>query len=538
MLRSNISLCMAATTDRFCCAAASIWVSFKPVVDCNLHEGEDLEASAFDPPDGSLREKVGRGAVATALAQAVKVATQILSVIVLSRLLSPQDFGVVAMCAPVLAFIALFQDLGLTQATVQKRSITHEEVNSLFWINVAVSVALACLMVGMAPLIGAFYDEPRVGPLVAAMSLQILAYGFGAQHLALLNRRMAFDRLAVVEIASAMGGFFAAVGWTFVDRSYWALYAGTLTSAVLPTLCYWANSGWRPGFTLKTEGVGALLTFGAGITGFNFANFFARNLDNILIGRYWGETQLGLYDRAYKLLLFPLSQLANPLSKVMVPALSRLANEPDRYRSAYLRVLPLMLIVALPGVGAAIATADVLIPFVLGEQWRESAVIFMALGFAGLLQPVNNPAGWLFISQGRSGDFMRWGIVTAVTSALAFVIGLPYGALGVAVVYSLSEYVRTPLLWIYVGRKGPLGLKDVLCAAGPFVLGSHCALLVLWFSRPVLPNQPILAIAAVAALSYAVTIVIAMLFPFGRQTLREAIKLVPGRVIGSRGGEA
>ena len=497
-----------------------------------------MEASAFDPPEGSLREKVGRGAVATALAQAVKVATQILSVVVLSRLLSPHDFGVVAMCAPVLAFIALFQDLGLTQATVQKGSITHEEVNYLFWINVAVSAALAFLMVGLAPLIAAFYGEARVAPLIAAMSLQIVAYGLGAQHMALLNRRMAFDRLAMIEIASAIGGFCAAVGWTFVDRSYWALYAGTLTSAVLPTLCYWATSRWRPGFTLRTKGVGALLTFGAGITGFNFANFFARNLDNILIGRYWGETQLGLYDRAYKLLLFPLSQLANPLSKVMVPALSRMVNEPDRYRSAYLRVVPLMLLLALPGVAAAIATADVLIPFVLGEQWRDSAAIFMALGFAGLLQPVNNPAGWLFISQGRSGDFLRWGIVTAATSALAFVIGLPYGALGVAVVYAFSEYIRTPLLWIYVGRKGPLRFKDVLCAAGPFVLGSHCALMALWLFRPLLPDQPLLAVAAAGVLSYAVTIAIALLFPFGRQTLREVFKLVSGRTIRSRGREA
>ncbi|AFL50272.1 PST family polysaccharide transporter [Sinorhizobium fredii] len=490
-----------------------------------------MKASAFDPPEGSLRQSVGRGAVVTGLAQAVKIATQILSVILLSRLLSPQDFGVVAMSAPVLAFVALFQDFGLTQATVQKNSITHEEVNYLFWVNVAVSVALACLMVGMAPLIGRFYGEPRVGPLIAAMALQIIAYGLGAQHLALLNRRMVFGRLAMVEIASAIAGLCAAVGWTFVDRSYWALYAGTLTSAVLPTLCYWANSHWRPGLSLKADGVGVLLNFGAGITGFNFANFFARNLDNILIGRYWGEAQLGLYDRAYKLLLFPLSQLANPLSKVMVPALSRMTNEPDRYRSAYLRVMPLMLVVALPGVAAAIATADLLIPFVLGEQWRESAGIFQALGFAGLLQPLNNPAGWLFISQGRSGDFMRWGVITAVTSVLAFLIGLPYGALGVAVVYALSEYLRTPFLWIYVGKKGPLKFADMFRAASPFILGSHLALVAAWLSRPLLPDHAILAVACAAVLSYAVTIAVALLFPSGRQSLGEALKLLPERLI-------
>jgi polysaccharide transporter, PST family len=518
MLRSNIH-CAAHCALRIPVALQKKSRYFRVLVDRNRDEGRDLQVSPFDPPEGSLRKSVGRGAVATGLAQAVKVATQILSVIVLSRLLSPQDFGIVAMCAPVLAFIALFQDFGLTQATVQKSVITHGEVNYLFWVNVAVSIALACLMLGLAPLIAAFYGEPRVGPLVAAMALQIVAYGLGAQHLALLNRRMAF-------------------AWTIVDRSYWALYAGTLTSAILPTLCYWANSRWRPGLPRKVEGVGALLNFGAGITGFNFANFFARNLDNILIGRFWGNAELGLYDRAYKLLLFPLSQITNPLSKVMVPALSRLTSEPDRYRSAYLRVMPLMLIVTLPGVAAAVAIADVLIPFVLGEQWRESADIFRALGFAGLLQPLNNPAGWLFISQGRSGDFMRWGIVTAVSSAAAFLLGLPYGAMGVAIVYAASEYLRTPFLWLYVGRKGPLRVGDMIRAASPFVLGAHMALAALWLARPHLPDQAILAIASAAILSYAITVAIALLFPFGRRSLREALDLLPKRRIKPRGGDA
>lgn len=486
-----------------------------------------MEPNAFDPPEGSLRKSVGRGAVVTAVAQGVRVATQTISVIVLSRLLSPQDFGVVAMSAPVLAFVALFQDFGLTQATIQKSGIRHEEVNYLFWVNVAVSAVLACVLAGAAPLVAAFYGEPRVTDLVAACGLQIMAYGLGAQHVALLTRRMQFTRLAIIDVASAVAGLAVSIAWTFIDRSYWALFAGTLTGAVLPTLCYWASSRWRPGLPRRVEGIGELINFGAGVTGFNFANFFARNLDNVLIGKYWGEAQLGLYDRAYKLLLFPLSQITNPLAKVMVPALSRLKDEPDRYRSAYLRVMPLILLVALPGVAFATAMSDTLIPFVLGEQWRESARIFLALGFAGLLQPLNNPAGWLFVSQGRSGDFMRWGIITAVTSVMAFVIGLPYGALGVAVAYAISEYLRTPFLWLYVGRTGPLRATHVLRAATPFVLGAHLALALVWLAKPMLPADHILALACAAVLSYAATIVVALAFGAGREALREGLKLIP-----------
>lgn len=487
----------------------------------------NLETSAFDPPEGSLRKSVGRGAVVTAMAQSVRVATQIVSVIVLSRLLSPQDFGVVAMCAPVLAFIVLFQDFGLTQAAIQKTGIRHEEVNYLFWINVTVSAILASVLAGAAPLVAAFYGEPRVSGLVAAFGLQIIAYGLGAQHLALLTRRMQFTRLAVIDVASAVAGLVVSIAWTFVDRSYWALFAGTLAGAVLPTSCYWASSPWRPGLPRKVEGVGQLIHFGASITGSNFANFLARNLDNVLIGKYWGEAQLGLYDRAYKLLLFPLSQITNPLSKVMVPALSRLKDEPDRYRSAYLRVMPLILLVALPGVAFATAMSDTLIPFVLGEQWKESANIFLALGFAGLLQPLNNPAGWLFVSQGRSGDFMRWGIVTAVTSVLAFAIGLPYGALGVAIAYSISEYLRTPFLWLYVGKTGPLRATHVLRTATPFVVGAYVALAVIWLVKPILSQHAVVAVGTAVIMSYAITVVITLAFAAGREALHEAWKMVP-----------
>jgi PST family polysaccharide transporter len=211
----------------------------------------------------------------------------------------------------------------------------------------------------------------------------------------------------------------------------------------------------------------------------------------------------------------------------MVPALSRLLSEPDRYRSAYLRVVPIVLLVALPGVAMATALADTIIPMAFGSQWRGSSGIFRALGFAGLLQPLNNPAGWLFISQGRSTEFMRWGIFAAVTSVTAFVIGLPFGALGVATAYAVSEYLRTPFLWTYIGSKGPLSTRHILRAAAPFVLGGHFSLAGVWALGQCLPIDSMLAVAGCCALSYGLTVGIAVLFPSGRETLKSALSLIP-----------
>jgi PST family polysaccharide transporter len=235
----------------------------------------------------------------------------------------------------------------------------------------------------------------------------------------------------------------------------------------------------------------------------------------VLIGRVWGGAQLGLYDRAYKLLLMPLNQVANPLSKVMIPALSRMLDEPDRYRSAYLRVLTLSLLLVLPGVAAATAMADLLIPFALGAHWAGSAPIFMALGFAGLLQPLNNPAGWLFISQGRSTEFMYWGFATALFAVVAFVLGLPYGALGVAIAYAISEYLKTPVLWLYIGRLGAVRARDVALACGPL-------------ARPWLAEAPVAALLEGALLAYLVTVLLIAPFPQGRAVLAEAGSLLRG----------
>lgn len=484
------------------------------------------DSTVFDPPAGSLGRSVGRGALMTGGAQGVRLGCQFASVIVLSRLLAPEDFGIVAMAAPVMGFVGLFQDLGLTQATVQKKNITHAEVNALFWINMAVSALLAGLLVLAAPLAARFYGEPGVGLLVAALSVQILVGGAGGQHHAILNRRMQFGRLAVLDSTAAVAGLAVAVAWAFADPGYWALYGGGLATAATGTAMAWAASGWRPGWPRWAAGAGSLVRFGAGVTGFNFANFFARNLDNVLIGRGRGNAELGLYDRAYKLLLFPLQQVTNPLARVMVPALSRMTDEPHRYRYAYLRVAPLLLLVTLPGVALAIALADVLVPFALGQQWAGSALIFQALGFAGLLQSLNNPSGWLFISQGRSAEFMRWGIVTAVTSVAAFAIGLPYGAYGVALAYAASEYLRTPFLWLYVGRRGPVGAGDMMRAAFPFVAGAHLAIGLLWAARPHLPDAPLPALVLGAALSYLLVIAFAALFEPGRRTLGEGLRLL------------
>ncbi len=468
----------------------------------------------------------------TALAQAVLLATQVGSVVVLSRLLDPGDFGLMAMVVPLVALVGMVQDFGLLQATVQRPGISRPEVSFLFWVNILASLMLAGLLFLSAPLVAAFYGDARVGPLVAALAVVVVTSGAAAQHGAILQRRMRFGRVAAISATGAVAAFVVAVVWAQVQPDHWALYAGMVAGTAVPTVLTWISAGWLPGRPRLVSGWRGLLGFGAGVTGFNLTNFITHNADNVLIGRVWGGVELGLYDRSYKLLLFPLSQISNPLARVMIPGLSRLVAEPHRYRSAYLRVQRLVLLVSLPGIAAATALADRLIPLALGPQWAAAAPIFQALGFAGLLQMLNSPAGWLFISQGRARDYLVAGIAIAVLSVGAYVVGLGHGALGVAVALSVAQYVKTPLLWLWLCRSGPVAVGDVLRSAGPLLIGGHVAVGVVWAVADRLPEGAVGAILLGAGLAYAVTAAVAALFPEGRATLAEATGLIAG--LGSR----
>jgi PST family polysaccharide transporter len=464
----------------------------------------------------------------TAVAQVVLLTTQIASVVVLSRLLAPADFGLMAMVVPLLALVGLVQDFGLLQATVQRRGITQDEVSFLFWVNMGASVALAVMLAGLATLVGSFYADARVGPLVVALAFIVVISGASAQPGAILQRRLRFGRVAAISATGAVAALVTAVLFALVRPDHWALFAGMVAGTLIPAVLTWLSAGWLPSRPRYIPVWRKLLGFGAGVTGFNIANFVTHNADNILIGRAWGGVELGLYDRAYKLLLFPLNQVSNPLARVMIPGLSRLVAEPHRYRSAFLRVQRLVLIVALPGIAAAIAHADRLVPLALGQQWLASAPIFQALGFAGLLQMVNSPAGWLFISQGRSGDYLVWGLAMAAISVGAMLAGLPYGGLGVAAALSVAQYVKTPVLWFWLCRKGPVAVGDVVRSVGPLLVGSHAALGVIWLTRDMVPGGDVAVIAGGTVLSYAVTAVMILPFPSGRATLREAAGLLAG----------
>lgn len=396
-----------------------------------------------------LRKRSVRGGAITICAQAAKFVLTLVMTAWVARILTPADFGLVTMVTAVTGFVLLFKDLGLSAATVQARETSHEDVCSLFWINVAFSIFLACSGIALAPLCAWFYGEPKVLPVMVALSVTFVFAGLGAQHLALLRRGMRFVAIAVVEVVSVGVGAGTTIAVSAAHQTHWALVAGIFATTLLNTVLLWSVSPWRPTFPRWRPSLTPALTFGLNVTLFNVINYVSRNLDNIIIARVCGASALGIYAKAYGLMLLPLSQIMDPLASVAMPLFSRLQDDPARLRSAFLRFVSLLAMATLPPIAVALCLSDEIIFVFLGGQWAGAVPIFQTLGLCALAQPLLRACGLLLLSTGQHSKMLRIAFAFATATTVSFVVGVWFGPIGVARAYALCVWLCMPFIVTY-----------------------------------------------------------------------------------------
>ncbi len=429
----------------------------------------NLETSGAQAPRGFI----GKGSMISLVGQGAKTLVQIVTTATLGRLLMPSDFGMMGTVGPLLTFFIIFRDLGLTNVAVQRPNISHQEVTNLFWMNVGAGCLLGLVVACLGAPVARFYRDDRLAAVVAMLASTFVINGFAAQYFAVMQRRFQIVRLVSIDVSSTAIAAAAGICAAIFGFGYWSLAIMPVISQGLSMLLVTANSTWRPGRPRWFPEMGGLIRSGGGYAGFNLFNFLSRNLDQIVIGRTLGETTLGYYSRAYNLMLLPLSQMTNPLAQVMVPTLSRLVGDPPAYREAYLGTMRRLLFFCVPLVMANVVGADWTVGLLLGPKWTPAVGIYVALGLSGLVQPLGYSTGWLFISQGRSREMLIWGIFSSAVVVSSFLVGLRWGAVGVAWCYTLVQFVIiNPALWYWVGRHGPILFKDFADVFTPFLIAS------------------------------------------------------------------
>lgn len=471
----------------------------------------------------NLGQRTARGGFITIISQGSKFVLSMVGTVILSRLLVPEEYGLVGMVAVVTGFISVFKDLGLSAATIQKSEVNNDQVSTLFWLNLCLSVGLTIVTAALAPAVAWFYGEPKLTAITLAYAAGFLFGGLTVQHEALLRRRMRFAALATAEVVSLVISILVAVTLAWKGASYWALVASQLALGFTYLIVIWSACRWRPGLPVRNSGVRSMLAFGGRLTGFGVVNYFSRNLDNMLIGKFWGAEQLGLYARAYQLLLLPIDQINTPITSVAVPALSRLKDSPERYRSAYLRLLEKVALLTMPTMAFMIASSEYLITIVLGSKWLGVSRIFAILGIAGLVQPIANTTGWLFITQGRTADMFKWGMIGGGIIIIAIISGLHWGAIGVATSYSIANVILiVPLLLWYVTRKGPVRMIDFYATLAPIAIAAIGSLAIVLTIKRLFPvENSFVGLALNLSTTIVTTLVIMALLPRGRRALND-----------------
>jgi len=390
-----------------------------------------------------LKEKTIRGGLARLCAQGAEFTLRLVSLMVLARLLGPKDFGLVGMVTALTGVLILFRDFGLSAAAIQRPIVTEEQLSTLFWINIFVGAALTVLTVAMAPVVAAFYREPRLAAVTAALAASFIFNAAGVQHGALLQRQMRFTTLAVISTISLVVSTSIAIGGAMIGYGYWALVAMALAAPIINTLGFWLTTAWVPGRPRRRIGIRSMMHFGGTITLNSLVVYIASNFEKVLLGRFWGADALGIYGRAYQLINIPTGNLNAAAGEVAFSALSRLQDDPSRLKSYFLKGYSLVLAMTMPMTVASALFADDMILVLLGPKWKDAAPIFRYLAPTILVFAVANPLSWLVMSLGLVRRALKIGLVIAPVLILAYVVGLPYGPKGVAIAYSV-----TMLLWV------------------------------------------------------------------------------------------
>ena len=477
----------------------------------------------------NLKRRSVRGSFATMLSQGAKLVIQIGSQIILARLLFPAEYGLVAMAYPIIALLQVFNDIGLGQAVVQRPILVQDQVSSLFWVNIAISGLLTMVVAILAPLAAWIYGEPRLMLLTIVLGLIFPLTAVSILPNALLARHMRFGIMARNEVIALLAGTVVTIICALAGLSYWSLLIGQFANAITAVILVWVATSWRPGPPRFTRAAWGDMRFGANITLSNLATFATTSGDSIIVGLTTGKVPLGLYNRSYNLVVRPISQMMMPLSRVALPLLSRLIDEPKQYRDAYLQMIRIGTFLIVPAMLVCIADGPTLVHVLLGAHWDAATPIFSWICVGGLTAAIYSSATWLFVSQDRAQELRLFTALAAVINIASFLIGAFWGIVGIAMAGALGfVFVTTPLVLFGASRRGPVRPADLIRCLAPFTFAGLIVYGVLEFGLERMALTGLIQIVAATAISYGLFVGISLTGKGNRRLLRGGLRLLKG----------
>ncbi|MGD8708896.1 MAG: lipopolysaccharide biosynthesis protein [Ectothiorhodospiraceae bacterium] len=454
---------------------------------------------------------------------------KLLVFVALARLLEPESFGLVALASVFVLLGETLVDQGFSDALVQRRALGRAHCDAAFWASAFCGVALCTAFVVAAPPLAAVFGQPRLGPVLAALSPALLLVALGKTHEALLRRRLAFKPIAGIAFVAVVAGGLTGLGMAISGYGVWSLVGQQLVQRLVQLPCLWFVSRWRPRARFSVHHFRSMLRFGASIIGINLVNFANRQSDHLLIGYVLGPTALGYYTVGYRLLRMLLELLPHALVPVAFSAFSRMGTDRVRMREALYEATRVVSLAAFPAFCGLVLVAPELIPSAFGANWRPSVPVLQALAPIGLLQSVSLFYPAALKACGRPGWVLLISGVNAVANVLAFAVVVPWGITAVAMAFTVRGFLLWPMSWWAINRVLALDVGRYARALVPAVTGSAVMALVVVIGKATLPGgidgAAVVGFAvAIGAASYA-----AAVFTLAPTVFRETLRLVNRR---------
>jgi PST family polysaccharide transporter len=421
-----------------------------------------LEPSVTSPAD-DLRHRTITGIAWSLLAQVSEQSLRFVIAVILARLLSPEEFGLLGMVTVFTGFATLFSTIGFGTAIIQKQDIQQRHLCSVFWIGAASGMIITVIISACSPLIAYFYGQQVLIPITIAISFNFIIGSLNGVQNSLFIKNMDFRRLGIVRVGAIAIAGVVAVIMALSGFGVWSLVANSLILTTVNTILLWQLSSWRPKFQFDFQAIRDLWGFSLNLMGARVCWYWTSNIDNLLIGRFLGSFALGIYSRAYSLMLLPINQLSTVLDRVMFPALASIQSEKERVKDTVLRANRAIAFLGFPMMMGLLITAESFILAIYGKKWEAVIGILQILCLRGLRSSVGTSVGWLYLSQGRTDLMFKFSIFSGIVTFVAVLIGLQWGAIGVASAIVLAGYI---VLWYpsitIPGRLVDLSFREVL----------------------------------------------------------------------------
>ncbi|MGD8751989.1 MAG: MOP flippase family protein [Anaerolineales bacterium] len=420
----------------------------------------------------SLAKKTISGTKWSAFSQFGRQGLGFVTTAILARLLTPDAYGILGMATVVTGFIAVFKDLGTSSALIQRKVLTDNLVSSIFWVNTLFGLLTSGFVVVIAPLVALFYREPQVIPILRVLSFSFIISGLSISQQALLTRQMAFYKLARIELVSSALAGLVGVAMAIAGMGVWSLVGQTLCQSIVITALLWIVFPWRPRLVLAWREVRLVASYSLNLSGFNIFNYFVRNADNILIGRYLGTAALGYYSIAYRLMLYPLQSFSGVLGRVLFPVFTQMQEDNIRFRKTYLRICTSISLIAFPMMLGIVFVSEPFVYAIMGSRWMQVSTILIILAPLGVIQSIATTVGHIYKAKGRTDWMFIWGLLSGITVLFFFVIGLRWGVVGVAGAYAAWSLIMVYPNFVIPFKLIELSFRDLVIALWPTLRAS------------------------------------------------------------------